>query len=134
MARGLVWGQATFRKLGRVSTLQRDREWKSLTHRRGRVGLRSDGMGRHRVAFDDHVFRVCLFVLGGLVLLTSVIMLLSWAAATLPPPRMLKSCPEFEQFDEALSRLAQFCAAPTANGNESLWGDDPRTDEPRMIP
>ena len=50
MALGLFWGQARFRKLGRVSTLQRDRVWKSLTHRRGRVGVRSDGVARRRVA------------------------------------------------------------------------------------
>jgi hypothetical protein len=133
MALGLVWGSATFRMLGTMSTLQRDRVWKSLIRRRGRVTLGSDGVGRRRVAFDDGILFVCLFVFVGLVVLGSALMLLFWATATLPPPRMLKSCPEFEQFDEALSRLAQFCAAP-AKGNESLWGDDPRTDEPRMTP
>ena len=112
MASGLFWGQARFRKRGRVSTLQRDRVWKLLTHRRGRVGLRSDGMGRRWVAFDDEVFGACLLLLGGLVLLSSVMMLLSWATATLPPPRMLE--------------------APTANGSESLWGDDPRDEGLRM--
>jgi hypothetical protein len=111
MALGLFWGQARFRKLRRVSTLQRDRVWKLLTHHRGRVGLRSDGMGRHRVALDDEVFGACLFLLGGLVLLSSVMMPLSWATATLPPPRML---------------------APTADGSESLWGDDPRDEGLRM--
>jgi hypothetical protein len=121
MALGLFWGQARFRKLGRVSTLQRDRVWRLLTHRRGRVGLRSDGMGRRRVAFDDEVFGACLFLLGGLVLLSSVMMLLSWATATLPSLRMLESCPEFE-----------LCAAPTADGSESLWGDDPRDEGLRM--
>jgi len=88
---------------------------KLLTHRRGRVGLRSDGMGRRRVAFDDEVVGACVFLLGGLVLLSSVMMLLSWATATLPPLRMLESCPEFE-----------LCATPTADGSESLSGDDPR--------
>ena len=121
MALGLFWGQARFRRLGRVSTPQRDRVWKSLTHRRGRVGLRSDGVGRRRVAFDDEVVGVCLFLLGGLVVLSSVMMLLSWATATLPPPRMLESCPEFE-----------LCAAPTADGNEPLWADDPRNEGIRM--
>jgi hypothetical protein len=121
MASGLFCGQARLRKLGRVSTLQRDRVWKSLTHRRGRVGLRSDSLGRRRVAFDDEVVGVCLFLLGGLVVLSSVMMLLSWATATLPPPRMLKSCPEFE-----------LCAAPTADGSEPLWADDPRNEGLRM--
>src|SRR6266699_1695072 len=121
MALGLFWGQARFRRLGRVSTPQRDRVWKSLTHRRGRVGLRSVGVGRRRVAFDDEVVGVCLFLLGGLVVLSSVMMLLSWATATLPPPRMLESCPEFE-----------LCAAPTADGNEPLWADDPRNEGIRM--
>jgi hypothetical protein len=110
MAFGLFWGQARFRKLGRVST-----------HRRDRVGLRSAGMGRRRVAFDDEIFGVCLCLLGGLVVLSSVVMLLFWATATLPPPRMLKSCPEFER-----------CAASTADGSESLWADDPRDERLRM--
>jgi len=64
----------------------------------------------------------CLFVFVGLVVLGSVLMLLFRATATLPP-RMLDSCPEFD-----------LCAAPAADGNESLWVDDPRTDEPRMTP
>jgi hypothetical protein len=69
------------------------------------------------VAFDDEVVGVCLFLLGGLVVLSSVMMLLSWATATLPPPRMLESCPEFE-----------LCAAPTADGS-----DDPRNEGLRMF-
>ena len=121
MALGLFWGQARFRKLGKVSTLQRDWGWKSRTHRRGPVGLRSDGVARRRVAFDDEVVGVCLFLLGGLVVLSSVMMLLSWATATLPPLRTLKSCPEFE-----------LCAAPTADGSEPLWADDPRNEGLRM--
>ena len=134
MALGLVWGQATFRMLTTVQMLQRDRVRNFLIRRRDGVALGSDGRGRRQVAFEHGILFVCLFAFIGLVVLGSVLMLLFWATATLPPPRMLKSCPEFEQFDEALSRLAQFCAAPTAKGNESLWGDDPRTDEPRMTP
>jgi hypothetical protein len=76
MALGLFGGQSAFRKLGRVSNLQRDRLWKSLTHRHGGVGLRSDGMGRRRLTFGDEVFGVCLFLLGGLVV-RSVMMLFS---------------------------------------------------------
>jgi hypothetical protein len=49
-----------------------------------------------------------------------VLMLLVWTTAALPP-RMRDSCPEFD-----------LCAAPVADTNESLWVDDPRTDEPRM--
>jgi hypothetical protein len=48
------------------------------------------------------------------------LMLLAWTTAALPP-RMLDFCPEFD-----------LCAAPAADGNESLWLDDPRTDELRM--
>ena len=120
MALGLGWGQATFRMLGTMSILQRDRVWKSLTRRRGRVTLGSDDVGRRRVAFDDGILFVCLFVLVGLVVLGSVLMLLFRATVT-HPPRMLDSCPEFD-----------LCAAPAADGNESLWVDDPRTDELRM--
>jgi hypothetical protein len=49
-----------------------------------------------------------------------MLMLLAWMTAALPP-RMLDVCPEFD-----------LCAAPAADGNESLWVDDPRTDELRM--
>ena|SRR5580765_7958636 len=122
MASGLVWGQATFRMLTTMPIVQRDRVWKSLTRRRGRVTLGSDGVGRRRVAFDDGILFVCLFVFVGLVVLGSVLMLLFRATATLPPT-MLDSCPEFD-----------LCAAPAADGNESLWVDDPRADEPRMTP
>src|SRR4029453_7153697 len=121
MASGLVWGQAAFRMLTTMPIVQRDRGWKSPT-RRGRVTLGSDGVGRRRVAFDDGILFVCLFVFVGLVVLGSVLMLLFRATETLPP-RMLASCPEFD-----------LCAAPAADGNESLWVDDPRTDEPRMTP
>jgi hypothetical protein len=34
-------------------------------------------MGRRRLTFGDEVFGVCLFLLGGLVVLCSVMMLLS---------------------------------------------------------
>jgi hypothetical protein len=120
MALGLAWGQATFRMLGTVSILQRDRVWKSLTRRRGRVALGSDGGGRRRVAVDDGLLVVSLFVFAGLVVLGSVLMLLSWTAATLPPS-MLRSCPEFD-----------LCGAPAPDGNESLSVDDPLTDGLRM--
>jgi hypothetical protein len=112
MALGLVWGQATFRMLTTMPIVQRDRVWKSLTRRRGRVTLGS----------DDGILFICLFVFVGLVVFGSVLMLLFRATATLPP-RMLDSCPEFH-----------LCAAPAADGNEFLWVDDPRTDEPRMTP
>ena len=65
--------------------VQRDRMWKSLTRRRGRVTLGSDGVGRRRVAFDDGILFVCLFVFVGVVVLGSVLMLLFRATATLPP-------------------------------------------------
>jgi hypothetical protein len=121
MALGLVWGQATFRMLRTVSMLQSDRVWNSLTRRRGdRGALGSDGRGRRREAIDDGLLIVCLFVFVGLVVLGSMLMLLVWTTAALPP-RMLDSCPEFD-----------LCAAPVADGNESLWVDDPRTDELRM--
>jgi hypothetical protein len=97
--------------------LQRDRVWNSLTRRRDRGALGSDGRGPRRVAFDDGLLVVCLFVFVGLVVLGSMLMLLVWTTAALPP-RMLDSCPEFD-----------LCAAPAADGNESLWVDDPRTDE-----
>ena len=120
MALGLVWGQATFRMLRTVSMLQNDRAWNSLTRRRDRVALGSDGRGRRRVAFDDGLLVVCLFVFVWLVVLASMLMLLAWTTAALPP-RMLDVCPEFD-----------LCAEPAADGNESLWVDDPRTDELRM--
>jgi hypothetical protein len=99
--------------------LQSDRVWNSLTRRRDRGALGSDGRGGRRVAFDDGLLVVCLFVFVGLLVLGSMLMLLVWTTAALPP-RMLDSCPEFD-----------LCAAPAADGNESLWVDDPRTDELR---
>ena len=121
MALGLVWGQAAFRILGTMSILQRDRVWKSLARRRGRVTLGSDGVGRRRVAFDDGILFVCLVVFVGLVVLGSVLMLLFGAAATLTSSK-LRSCPEFD-----------LCGAPAPDGNESLSADDPLTDGLRMI-
>ena len=120
MALGLVWGQAAFRILGTMSILQRDRVWKSLTRRRGRVTLGSDGVGRRRVAFDDGILVVCLFVFVGLVVLGSVLILLFGATATLTSS-MLRSCPEFD-----------LCGAPALDENESLSADDPLTDGLRM--
>jgi hypothetical protein len=116
MALGLLWGQATLRMLRTVSMLQSDRVWNSLTRRRDRGALGSDS----REAIDDGLLIVCLFVSVGLVVLGSMLTLLVWTTAALPP-RMLDSCPEFD-----------LCAAPIADGNESLWVDDPRTDELRM--
>jgi hypothetical protein len=120
MASGLVWGQATFRMLTTMPIVQRDRVWKSLTRRRDRGALGSDGRGRRREAIDGGLLIVCLFVFVGLVVLGSMLMLLVWTTAALPP-RMLDSCPEFD-----------LCPAPVADGNESLWVDDPRTDELKM--
>jgi hypothetical protein len=120
MALSLDWGQATFRTLATVSTMQRPEAWKSLTHRRGRVSLGSDGAGRRRVALDDGTLVVCLFVLVGLVVLGGMLILLSWVTGTLPPS-MLTSCPGFDR-----------CVAPAPDGNEPLWVDDPLTDGLRM--
>jgi hypothetical protein len=100
--------------------MHRDEAWKSLTHRRGRVSLGSDGAGRRRVALDDGILVVCLFVLVGLVVLGGMLILLSWVTATLPPS-MLTSCPGFHR-----------CVAPAPDGNEPLWVDDPLTDGLRM--
>jgi hypothetical protein len=100
--------------------MERNEAWKSLTHRRGRVSLGSDGAGRRRVALDDGILLVCLFVLVGLVVLGGVLILLSWVTATLPPS-MLTSCPEFDR-----------CMAPASDGNGPLWVDDPLTDGLRM--
>lgn len=120
MALSLTGGQATFRMLATVTTMQRDEVLKSLTHRRGRVSLDSDGAGRRRVALDDGILVVCLVVLVGLVVLGGVLILLSSVTATLPPS-MLTSCPELDR-----------CVARAPDGNEALWGDDPLTDGPRM--
>jgi hypothetical protein len=72
------------------------------------------------VAFGDGMLVVCLFVLGGLILLGSLLILLSWVTVTVPR-RVPKSCYEFE-----------LCAAPATDGNESSWADDPLTDRLRM--
>jgi hypothetical protein len=120
MATRLVWGQATFRMLRAASMLQGDRVWNSLTRRRDRGALGSDGRSPRREAFDDGLLVVCLFVVVGLIVLGSTLMLLVWTTAALPP-RMLDSCPELD-----------LCAAPAVDGNESLWVDDPRTDELRV--
>jgi len=103
-----------------ASMLQGDRVWNSLTRRRDRGALGSDGRSRRREAFDDSLLVVCLFVVVGLVVLGSALMLLVWTTAALPP-RMLDSCPELD-----------LCKAPAVDGNESLWVDDPRTDELRV--
>jgi hypothetical protein len=117
---GLTWGLATFRMLGTVSILQKDRVWKSLTRRHGRAAVGSDGLGR-RVPFDDGILFVCLFVFVGLVVLGGILMLLSWTTATVSPST-LRSCPQFD-----------LCgAAPPYDGNESLSVDDPLTDGLRM--
>jgi hypothetical protein len=120
MALSLAWGQATFRMLATVFTMQRDEAGKSLTHRRGRVSLGSDGAGRRRVALEDGILVVCLVVLVALVVLGGVLILLAWVTATLPPS-MLTSCPEFDG-----------CVGEAPDGNESLWVDDPLTNGPRM--
>jgi hypothetical protein len=100
--------------------MQRDEVWKSLTRRRGRVSLGSDGAGRRQVALEDGILVVCLVVLVGLVVLGGVLILLASVTATLPPST-LTSCPEFDR-----------CVAPAPDGNEPLWVDDPLTDGPRM--
>lgn len=111
MALGLVWGLVTFRILRTVSILQRDRARNSLTHRRQQA-VGSGGLRRRRVAFSDGTLVICLFVLGGLLLIGSLLMLLSWVTVTVPP-RVLKSCSEFER-----------CVTTAADGDESLWADD----------
>jgi hypothetical protein len=103
-----------------VSVLQSDRMWNSLTRRRDRVAPGSDGRGHRRLAIDDGLLVVCFFVFVGLVVLGSMLMLLAWTTAALPP-KMLDSCPELD-----------LCAAPATDGNESLSVDDPLTARPRM--
>jgi hypothetical protein len=121
MTLSLAWEQATtFRMLAAVSTMHTDEVWKSLTRRRGRASLGSGGANRRRVALDDGILVVCLVVLVGLVVLGSVLILLSWATARLPPS-VLQSCPEFDG-----------CVLAAPDGNELLWVDDPLTDAPRM--
>jgi len=102
-----------------MSMLQRDRVRNSFTHWRQRV-VGSGGLRRRRVAFSDGTLVVCLFVLGGLLLLGSLLMLLSWVTVTLPP-RALKSCSEFER-----------CVTPATDEGESLWADEPVTDRPTI--
>src|SRR5262245_46820596 len=113
MASGLVWEEATFRMLRTVSMLQRDQVWNSITRRRQRVAAGSGGVPRHHAAFGDGKLVVCLFALGGLLLLGSFLMLLFWVTVTVPP-RVLKSCAEFEG-----------CVAPATDGSGSFWADDP---------
>jgi hypothetical protein len=120
MARGLVWGQATFRMLRTVSMLQRDRVWDSLTRRRDRGAPGSDGRSPRREAFDDGLLVVCLFVVVGLLVLGITLMLLVWTTASFAP-RTLDSCAELD-----------LCVAPAADRNESLGVDDPRSDELKM--
>ena len=101
--------------LGTVSALRRD--WVSkLTRRRGEFALASDGAGRHRVAFDHGILVACLFVLVGLVVLGSVLILLARVTATLPPSR-LRACAELDVW-----------AGPAPDGNEALWVDEPLPD------
>jgi hypothetical protein len=120
MTFGLTWRLATFRMLSTMSILQKDRVWKLLTRRHGRAAVGSGGVGR-RVAFDSGILVVCLVVLVGLVVFGSVLMLLFWVTATLPPS-MLRSCPELD-----------LCGGPLPHdGNESLSVDDPLADGLRM--
>jgi hypothetical protein len=94
--------------------------WNTLTRRRGRVVLGSAGADRRRLAFDDGLLVLCLFVLAGLVVLGGVLLLFSWVTATLPP-RMLMSCSEYHS-----------CVTPEPDMNQVLWGDDSLTDGPTM--
>jgi len=73
-------------------------------------------MRRRRVAFDDGILPVCLFVLSGLVLLGGLVLLLSWITVTVPV-RQLKSCSDAER-----------CVAPAEDANESVGADDPLAD------
>jgi hypothetical protein len=116
MALSLAWGRATFRMLATVSTMQRDEAWKSLTRRRGRVSLGSDGAGRRRVALDDGILLICLFVLIGLVVLGGVLILLSCHRRS-------------RQYAHALSSSTAVAPAPD---RMNLCGDDPLTDGLRM--
>ena len=117
MELGLGWGQATFRMLGAVFTLQH-RVRKFLTRNSLRITLGSTA-SRHRVAFDDAIMLVCVFVFGGLLVLGSVVMLLSLVTPTLPPSTF-NSRPEFD-----------VSPAPAGDGNE-LWVNDPRIGQPSM--
>ena len=119
MERGLGWGQATFRMLGAVSTLQQ-RVLKFLTRGPARATLGATA-NRHRVASADAILLVCVFVFGGLLVLGAVVMLLSLVTAT-RPPSTFNSRPQFDVYP-----------APASDGNE-LWVDDPRTGQPSMTP
>ena len=112
MALGLPSGQATFRLLATFSFLERDRVWTSVTRRRRRAALRSDGRVRQTVLSDDGVLLACLLVFVGLALLVSVLTLLFWVAGTVPP-NLTRSCPEFE-----------LCPASAPDGDESLSVND----------
>ena len=114
MELGLGWGQATFRMLGTVSTL-RHRVLKFLTRGPARVTLGS------RAAFADAVLLVCVLVFGGLLVLGSVVMLLSFVTAA-PPPSTVNTRPQLDIYP-----------APAGAGND-LWVDDPRTGQPSMRP
>ena len=119
MSLGLVGGHATLRMLRTISMLQDYRVWNSFARRRDRGAPGSGGEGRRR-AFDDGLLIVCCVAFVGLIVLGSLLMLLVWTTAALPP-RTLDACPEFGH-----------CATPATDGNEPLWADDPRTDELRM--
>lgn len=114
MELGLVWGQATIRMLTTVAMLQTERVLNSLARRRYGVALGSDGGRRRRAAFDGGLLVVCLVVLVGLVVLGVTLLAL---VSTTPSLSTLKACSELD-----------VCAALEADGNESLWVDDPRTD------
>ena len=119
MELGLGWGQATFRMLGTVSML-RHRVLKSLTRGPARVTLGSTA-SRPRAAFADAVLLVCVLVFGGLLVLGSVVMLLSFVTAA-PPPSTVNTRPQLDIYP-----------APAGAGND-LGVDDPRTGQPSMRP
>src|SRR5215471_13247340 len=99
-----------------ATMLQRDQLWSSWTRRRQRDAVGPRDMRRRRVAFDDGILPVCLFVLSGLVLLGGLVLLLSWITVTVPV-RQLKSCSDAER-----------CVAPAVDANESVGADDPLAD------
>jgi hypothetical protein len=93
-----------------------------VTRRSARVTRGSDGKGSRRRHFDDAVLAVCFLALVGVVILAGVLMLLSWITTMLPTSPMVV-CPEFDG-----------CAMPTPNEEQGVWVDDPRIDQPTMIP
>ena len=113
MALWLIWESLTFRML---KSAQMEQVWNLFARRRQRDAIASGGMRRRRVAFDEGILPVCLFVLSGLVLLGGLFMLLSWVTVKVPT-RQLKSCSEFER-----------CVTPAADGNESFGADGPLAD------